>query len=142
MLWALLVIPAAATASNGAASSLWAVSTIGGSGTANLEDIQACRIDKEQHRDGAGGASKFAAPTRTQVVNGTVYVMDGMNGCVRSIKGGMVGSLTPCCTDDIGTGSGHGQMKRGTGDGGCNLRGSGRRELLCELWDRVGVRLQ
>jgi hypothetical protein len=98
-------------------STSWVVTTLAGSGPKDLDDTEACRTDRRFHRDGPAASARFAAPTRAQVFNDTLFVMDGMNGCVRTVENGVVGSATPCCTDDIGTGSGHGQLKRGSGAG-------------------------
>jgi hypothetical protein len=82
----------------------WMVSTIAGSGPDGEIVVYPCRYDPASHRDGPAEHARFASPTRAQVVNGTVYVMDGMNGCIRSIRDGIVSSATPCCTEEIQTG--------------------------------------
>ena len=110
----------AATRASSSESSGWRVSTIGGSGVADLRHTVACRAkDPEERRiDGPADSVEFAAPTRVQIVDGVVYVMDGMNGCIRTIEGGKASTATPCCTEDIATGTGHGQdPNRGTGAG-------------------------
>lgn len=38
------------------------------------------------------------------MVDDVIHVLDPMNGCIRTIKDGIVGSMTPCCTLDISTG--------------------------------------
>lgn len=81
----------------------YTVSTLAGSGPKHLDGVKPCRQDPASHADGPGAKARFAAPTRAQVVNGTVYIMDGMNGCIRSIVDGVVSSFTPCCTSDIET---------------------------------------
>jgi hypothetical protein len=80
------------------------VSTIGGSGTSDIDEVKPCSINPKFRVDGPAATSRFAAPTRVQVVDGTLFVTDGMNGCIRTIKDGVVGSATPCCTADIATG--------------------------------------
>ena len=95
----------------------WKVTTLAGGGATNLDDVRACRIHPGSEKDGRAAEAQFAAPTRAQIVNGTVYVMDGENGCIRTVANGMVAAATPCCTPDIATGSGHGQLDRGTGAG-------------------------
>jgi len=81
----------------------WMVSTLAGSGKTGLHGLKPCREDPASRTDGPAKSSRFAAPTRAQVFNNTVYVMDGMNGCIRSIVNGIVSSFTPCCTADIAT---------------------------------------
>lgn len=82
------------------------VSTIGGSGRHTLTGMKPCREDPNTHKDGPFKKSRFMAPTRAQILDGTLYIMDGMNGCIRTIKDGVVGSATPCCTTDISTDKG------------------------------------
>lgn len=80
------------------------VTTIGGSGPDYLEAIKPCRDTPESHADGPAASSRFAAPTRTQMVDGLLHVLDPMNGCIRTIQDGVVASVTPCCTEDISVG--------------------------------------
>jgi len=82
----------------------WMVSTIAGSGTHKLKKKQPCNVDPTSHRAGEASQAVFAAPTRAQVVDGIPYVLDCMNGCVRSIQNGNVSDETPCCTSDMSTG--------------------------------------
>lgn len=81
----------------------WEVSTLAGSGPKTIMSVKPCRETPKSRTDGPAASARFAAPTRTQVVGDTVFVMDGMNGCIRSIRGGVVASATPCCTADIAT---------------------------------------
>eukprot|EP01084_Bolivina_argentea_P300959 519066_1 len=78
----------------------WIVSTLAGSGPDGETEVYPCKFDPESHRDGPADKSRWASPTRAQVVNGIVYAMDGMNGCIRSIINGTVSSVTPCCTTE------------------------------------------
>lgn len=82
------------------------MSTIGGSGPSAIAKVKPCSIDSQYHKDGAASSSRFAAPTRIQVLGGKLFVADGMNGCIRSadVGGGSWSSETPCCTADISTG--------------------------------------
>jgi len=83
----------------------WTVSTVAGSGPHTLSKKKPCVKDPTSWRDGAAAKARFAAPTRVQVVGGIPYVLDCMNGCVRSIQDGVVSSETPCCTSDMSTGT-------------------------------------
>jgi hypothetical protein len=67
------------------APSGWTVSTVAGSGPSDIDNIKPCAVDPTMHADGAVNTSRFAAPTRAQVFDDVLYVMDGMNGCIRSI---------------------------------------------------------
>jgi len=80
------------------------VTTIGGSGHVSFSNTEPCRDHPSQHRDGPAETSKFAAPTRAQVVDGVPHVLDPMNGCIRTYSEGIWSSATPCCTSDIAVG--------------------------------------
>lgn len=81
----------------------WQVTTLAGNaGAYSLGHVSPCREagEAEQRKFAAPWAvsqATFAAPTRVQVVNGTVFVMDGENGCIRTIANGLVSPATPCC---------------------------------------------
>jgi len=81
------------------------VSTIGGSGDIAFGKTKPCRDDPSQFQDGPAATSKFAAPTRAQVVDGLPHLLDPMNGCIRTYSGGNWTAVTPCCTSDIGVGT-------------------------------------
>jgi DNA-binding beta-propeller fold protein YncE len=86
-------------------ASSWTVSTIGGSGPDRIARVQPCSVNASNHADGPAASSRFAAPTRAAALDGVVFALDGMNGCIRTIANGTVGSATPCCTDAIATGA-------------------------------------
>jgi hypothetical protein len=103
--------PVGAAGDERPASAEWTVTTVAGSGSTDIETIQPCKTDPSQRVDGAANQSKFAAPTRAQVFDDTLYVLDGMNACIRSIAPldtatPTVGSATPCCGTEIASGPG------------------------------------
>eukprot|EP01052_Picozoa_sp_SAG31_P011719 SAG31_NODE_670_length_12943_cov_18.029508_3_plen_133_part_00 len=90
---------------NGEETGEWLVSTLAGAGPKDLDSIRACRIPghREQRTDGPTGSARFAAPTRVQIINGTAYVLDGMNGAFergrhprRSADFSVTETLSPC----------------------------------------------
>ena len=84
-----VLVAAAGADESPAGDHAWHVTTLAGSGPQDLDSIRACRIPghSRQRTDGPADSARFAAPTRAQVINDTVYVMDGMNGCIRTASG-------------------------------------------------------
>ena len=103
-------------------ASAWHVTTVaGGGGSWNLDDVSPCsKADENEQKKFEGpwtaNESTFAAPTRVQIVNDTVFVMDGENGCIRAISGGMVSPATPCCGKNGGAGVSVGENGDGPQD--------------------------
>ena len=98
--WRCLLLAAAAprdaASEEGPAPGDWTVTTLAGTASAfDLDHVSPCSQapPAEQAKFAAPWAvseTTLAAPTRAQVVNGTVFVMDGENGCIRAIADGMV----------------------------------------------------
>ena len=104
---------ATVTADEGPIPGAWHDTTIAGVGASNLDDVSPCADAHQATREKFNRPWKveeaaFTAPTRAQIVNGTAFIMDGENGCIRMIDDGMVTPATPCCGEhggeDIGVG--------------------------------------
>lgn len=101
---------------------VWQVTTLAGDASPyTLRHVSPCSQASEAEqlkftRPWAVSQATFAAPTRVQVENGTVFVMDGENGCIRAIADGVVTPATPCCGKHGGGGVGVGMDGDGPQD--------------------------